>query len=431
MNKTLNIQLLLTGDELMSGDILDSNSAMIAQELKNLGLDLAKKTTVGDNLDTLITEINNITLDADILVINGGLGPTIDDLTALALSKATSTELKEHPQALTQIKAWCERRNSLLNAPNLKQALLPKNCAIIPNKNGSAPGFIVSHQQCDIYCTPGVPHELQTMLQEQIIPSIANLVPNSAISETTRLQVFGLGESSLQKTIDEQLPDWPSDIEIGFRAGKPLLEVKITCRNESALEQKEVWLDKLKTVLAGHYLGTVKNSPKTLAEHTLNLLQQHNYKLTCAESCTGGLISSLLTNISGSSANFEAGYVTYSNAMKTNMLAVNPVLIEQQGAVSKEVVLEMAKGALIKSKADLAIAVSGIAGPNGGTKEKPVGTVWVAWGSIDNLQSQCFLIPLARRYFQLYVANIGLDLIRRKLMKSIETPNYVIERGVK
>jgi len=186
MNKTLNIQLLLTGDELMSGDILDSNSAMIAQELKNLGLELAKKTTVGDNLELLIAEINAISQQADILIINGGLGPTIDDLTALALGKATSQELEQHPQAVEQIKAWCEKRNSPLNEPNLKQARLPKECTIIPNKNGSAPGFIVSHQQCDIYCTPGVPHELKTMLLEHMIPAIAKLVPSNTVSDTTR-----------------------------------------------------------------------------------------------------------------------------------------------------------------------------------------------------------------------------------------------------
>ncbi|WP_246058284.1 CinA family nicotinamide mononucleotide deamidase-related protein [Litorilituus lipolyticus] len=430
MNKTLNIQLLLTGDELMSGDILDSNSAMIAQELKNLGLELTKKTTVGDNLELLTAEINAISQQADILIINGGLGPTIDDLTALALGKATSQALEQHPQAVEQIKAWCEKRNSPLNEPNLKQAYLPKGCTIIPNKNGSAPGFIVSHQQCDIYCTPGVPHELKSMLLEHMIPAIAKLVPSNTVSDTIRLQVFGLGESSLQKTINEQLPDWPDDIEIGFRAGIPLLEVKLTCRSKQALQQKELWLVKLKSLLGDHYIETVQGSPKALAEHTLFLLQQSNYQISCAESCTGGLIASLLTNISGSSKSFEAGYVTYSNAMKIDMLSVKPELIEQHGAVSQQVVLAMAKGALVRSKSDLAIAVSGIAGPDGGSEEKPVGTVWIAWGSKEHLQSQCLLLPLSRKYFQQYVAHIALDLIRRRLLNSTETPNYVIERGV-
>lgn len=426
-----NVQLLLTGNELMTGDIVDSNSAMIAQQFKELGLDISRKVTIPDDLTLLVSEINHLAQKADILVINGGLGPTIDDLTAQALAKATKVELAEHPEALMHITNWCKNRGTPLNAPNLKQAMLPQGCKIIANRQGSAVGFKLNHAGCDIYCTPGVPRELQTMLIEQISPSIAKKLPSELITDVTRLQVFGLGESSLQKMVDEQLPDWPHGIELGFRAGMPLLEIKLTTTNQEDHNQKHIWQKRLTEILGDHLIAQIDNKPLSLAKHVLSTLTEQNLKVTTAESCTGGLIASMLTREAGASASFEAGFVTYSNAMKSKLLGVPEQLLMKYGAVSQEVVIAMAQGALEKSSADLAIAVSGIAGPDGGSDEKPVGTVWLAWGSKKTLKSLCLLMPLPRSYFQKYVASIGLDLIRRELIKSQEIPNYVIERQKK
>ena len=423
------VQLLLTGNELMTGDIVDSNSAMMAQVLKDIGLGVSRKVTVADDLTLLVNEITYMTSTSDILIINGGLGPTVDDLTAQALALAIGEELTQHPQALAHLTNWCQQRGAELNGPNLKQAILPKDCQIIANKNGSAVGFSVRYNDCDIYCAPGVPHELKTMLIDQIIPTISANLPIGLIADVTRLQVFGLGESSLQKMINEQLPQWPTAIDLGFRAGMPLLEVKLTTDTDEGLALKTIWQEKLAGVLGDHLIAEIKDKPKSLAEHLLNQLQQHNLQVTTAESCTGGLIASKLTEISGSSMNFEAGFVTYSNKMKTAMLDVPTDLFEQYGAVSEQVVVAMAKGSLVKSNADLTIAVSGIAGPNGGTKEKPVGTVWFAWGSIDDIKTQCLLLPYKRIKFQQFVAAIGLDLLRRYQQNLTATPNYITERS--
>jgi len=423
------VQLLLTGNELMTGDIVDSNSAMMAQELKGVGLEVARKVTVADDLSLLVSEINYMASTSDILIINGGLGPTIDDLTAQALAEAIAVGLNEHPDALAHITQWCERRGTELNAPNLKQAMLPKGCKIIANRSGSAVGFSVRHKDCDIYCTPGVPHELKTMLIEQIMPDITQHLPSSLICDVTRLQVFGLGESSLQELIDEKLPNWPVDIELGFRAGMPLLEVKLTTNTTKGLALKPQWQNKITHALGDHLIAEIHGKAKSLAEHLLVNLQQHKLKVTTAESCTGGLIASKLTEISGSSTSFEAGYVTYSNEMKTSMLNVPAELLQQHGAVSEAVVIAMARGALLKSNADLAIAVSGIAGPNGGSEDKPVGTVWLAWGSIDNIKTQCLLLPYKRRQFQQFVTAIGLDLVRRYQQNLTSLPNYIKERA--
>ncbi len=426
--KKPNVQLLLTGNELMTGDIVDSNSAMIAQQLKELGLDISRKVTIADDLAILVNEISQLAEHADILIINGGLGPTVDDLTAQALAKATNVKLTEHPKALEHLTTWCKKRRVKLSTPNLKQAILPQDCTIIPNNQGSAVGFKVNYLNCNIYCTPGVPRELKVMLTEQIMPDIAKSIPNKLILDVTRLQVFGLGESTLQKMVDDKLPDWPQSIELGFRAGMPLLEVKLTTTNQKAHDQKHIWQKKLIQILGDHVIAQINNEPLTLAKHVLLKLADNNLKITTAESCTGGLIASMITQEAGASALFEAGFVTYSNHMKTKLLGVQEQLLNNYGAVSHEVVIAMAQGALKNSSADLAIAVSGIAGPDGGSEKKPVGTVWIAWGSKNNLKSVCLLMPLPRHYFQKYIASIGLDLIRRELMDSQEIPYYIIER---
>ena len=423
-----NVQLLLTGNELMTGDIVDSNSAMIAQQFKELGLEISRKVTIADDIDLLVHEINQLAKHADILIINGGLGPTIDDLTAQAVAKAINVELTEPPKALEHLTAWCKKRDAPLNIPNLKQTILPQGCDIIANRQGSAVGFKVNYLACDIYCTPGVPRELQTMLEEQISPDIMKMLPSELITDVTRLQVFGLGESTLQKMVDEQLSDWPQNIELGFRAGIPLLEIKLTTTNMEAHNHKHIWQKKLIEILGDHLIAQIDNKPLSLAKHVLSKLSSRNLKVTTAESCTGGLIASMLTREAGASELFEAGFVTYSNSMKTKLLGVPEQLLIENGAVSEEVVIAMAQGALERSSADLAIAVSGIAGPDGGSVEKPVGTVWVAWGNKQNLKSVCLLMPLPRSYFQKYVASIGLDLIRRELINSQEIPHYVIER---
>jgi len=424
------VQLLLTGNELMTGDIVDSNSAMIAEQLKELGLNIFRKVTIADEMSLLVSEINHMAAQADILIINGGLGPTVDDLTAQALALATSVELKEHPQALAHLTDWCKKRNVQLNKPNLKQAILPEGCEIIANNQGSAVGFKVNHLNCDIYCTPGVPRELRTMLTEQIKPDISKNLPNELITDVTRLQVFGLGESTLQKMVNEQLSDWPSDIDLGFRAGMPLLEVKLTTNSQQAHQKKPYWQQQISTLLGDHLIAVIKDKPQSLAKNVLTKLAAKNLKITTAESCTGGLIASLLTKEAGASQSFEAGFVTYSNEMKTALLAVNESTLAEHGAVSEATVISMAEGALANSSADLVVSVSGIAGPDGGSKEKPVGTVWLAWGKKNQLKTICLLLPLSRSYFQQYVASIGLDLIRRELIESEALAHYIQERQV-
>ncbi|MFT5023721.1 MAG: nicotinamide-nucleotide amidase [Colwellia sp.] len=419
-----NVHLLLTGNELMTGDIVDSNSAMIAQQCKAIGIKISRKVTLADDLDLLAKEIEHLTKDADVLIINGGLGPTTDDLTAQALALATQRSLKQHPIALAHLKSWCEQRNAHLGKANLKQALLPENCNIIANRIGSAVGFSLTLNNCQIFCTPGVPRELNIMLDEEIIPELASQSNFTAEMDITRLQLFGIGESTLQSMLLKNFPDWPKEVEVGFRASSPLIELKLTVEKNEYLSIKVDLIQKIKTLLNDHIIEEIKDKPYSLAELVLQLCQQQNLKITTAESCTGGLIASEITKVSGSSSSFEAGFVTYSNNMKSKLLHVDENILEQYGAVSEQTVIAMAEGALSIAGADLVIAVSGIAGPTGGSKEKPVGSVWIAWGNKDKIHTKYFCIKANRENFQRMVAARSLDLIRRLLIESSQTPLY-------
>lgn len=418
------VHLLLTGNELMTGDIVDSNSAMIAQQCKAIGIKISRKVTLADDLDLLAKEIEHLTKEADVLIINGGLGPTTDDLTAQALALATQRSLKQHPIALAHLKTWCEQRNAHLGKANLKQALLPENCNIIANRIGSAVGFSLTLNDCQIFCTPGVPSELNIMLDEEIIPELASQSNFTAEMDITRLQLFGIGESTLQSMLVKNFPNWPKEVEVGFRASSPLIELKLTVEKNEYLSIKIDLIKKIKVLLNDHIIEEIKDKPYSLAELVLQLCQQKNLKITTAESCTGGLIASEITKISGSSSSFEAGFVTYSNNMKSKLLHVDENILEQHGAVSEQTVIAMAEGALAIAEADLVIAVSGIAGPNGGSAEKPVGSVWIAWGNKDKIHSKYFCIKANRENFQRMVAARSLDLIRRLLIESSQTPLY-------
>lgn len=414
------VNLLLTGDELMSGDIVDSNSAMIARYLADDGWSIRKKLTVGDDLDELVAALRWLAADCDVLLVNGGLGPTVDDLTAEALALACGVPLAEHPAALQHLQAWCARIGVPLNAANRKQALLPKDCAIVANAIGSAVGFAMTPGNCRIICTPGVPRELDIMLREEILPALRADFAAGA-SHVRRLALFGIGESTLQQRISDSIPDWPSDVELGFRAGFPQLDLKLTTHTAAARAQVEQLLPRLQPLIADFFIG---EGDASLPACTVQLLAARSQKITVAESCTGGQMAALLTQIPGASQVFDAGFVTYSNRIKHDVLAVENETLETVGAVSEAVVLQMARGALRRSGADYAVAVSGIAGPDGGTPDKPVGTVWIAWGSHDRLRTKCLQVRLPRQQFQQYVSHVGLDLIRRTLLGIEAEPPY-------
>jgi len=421
----MNIQLLMTGNELMSGVTVDSNSAMIAQALSPLGLVVQARSTIGDDMGLLVSELQRLSASADVLIVNGGLGPTVDDLTAEALAHAAGLPLAEHAEALAHVTQWLAKRGVPLNAANRKQALLPTGCELVDNPVGSAPGFRLMLGNCLVICTPGVPSELRRMLVDSIIPLLQSRFPDIEPVLETRLHVFGMGESGIQQLLNDTFPEWPDAIELGFRAGLPTLEVKLRSHGHASRGLHEHWKQEVLSVIGEH---VVAEGDDTIAKAFVRLLTERQLTVTTAESCTGGLMAAMITEVPGASAMFEAGFVTYSNAMKTELLGVDPMTLDKEGAVSESVVLQMAEGALAHSSADYAVAVSGIAGPEGGTEAKPAGTVWIAWGKRGAIRARCLFFPLGRRNFQSLVAALGLDLVRRDILGITSEPRYFRER---
>lgn len=419
------IQLLLTGNEIMSGDTVDSNSAMIAQRLGEAGLEVARKVTLGDDPAALKRELADLAARSDVVIVNGGLGPTVDDLTAEILAAVAGVSIEEHAGARAHVEDWCARRGAVVNDANLKQALLPAGCEVVPNPVGSAVGFQLAIGECLVICTPGVPGELQQMLGT-VLDSMAAHLGEFTAGSVLRLQTFGIGESNAQQLIADAGIDWPAEVELGFRAGAPQMEIKLTVRDREHTPLQLQCRDRLLALFGDHVIGEGDTS---MAGRVLELLIDSGKTLATAESCTGGLIASMLTRVPGSSAGFHAGFVTYSNDIKQSVLGVQASTLEAHGAVSEAVVIEMARGAMQRAGADYAIAVSGIAGPDGGTADKPVGTVWIAWGSDGDIRTRGLCWPVERTLFQTMIAAAGLDMVRRMLLGLDSEPRYFAQRS--
>lgn len=420
MSQHKKVALLLTGNELMSGDTVDSNSSRIAISLGERQIAITKKITVGDDQELLRESLRALCQDAGVVIINGGLGPTEDDLTAEVVADVLGERLTDHPKAIKHLEEWCEKRGLELNASNLKQAHLPESADIVDNPIGSAVGFAVEIGESLVITTPGVPVELTAML-----PEIGQRVAQRVGSGTTyirRLQTFGIGESTIQELVNERNQDWPEGVVLGFRSGLPQLELKLQVDDEALLEKRDQAEQLLLELIGDHVIGEDSDQ---LAMALQRVLVEKRMTLTTAESCTGGLIASLITKEAGSSQVFGAGFVTYANTAKQQVLHVSEDTINSHGAVSEGVVRAMLLGALTKANADIGIAVSGVAGPGGGSEDKPVGTVWLAWGTRDKNNAIRLQIPGSRERFQILVAAIGLDLMRRQLLELPPIPHYI------
>lgn len=409
----MKISLLLTGNELMSGDTVDTNSNYLAQSLKDLNLVPYIKKVVGDDIGLLVSSLQELAEVSDVLIVNGGLGPTVDDLTALALSRAVDSPIERNMAALQKLEDWAQPRGFVLTESNLKQTDLPKVCQIIENPFGSAVGFTCVHSDCLIICTPGVPSEFKPMVENSVLPLIRQHGKIEATSKITRLRLFGITESGLQDMVNAYFPDWPAEVDLGFRVQLPVIEIKVATVGEQYDELNKHWTEKFRAKFSDYVIGM---DSTRLSQALNDALRNAGKKICVAESCTGGLIASGITSEAGSSEVFEAGFVVYSNRIKHSILGVSMETLEQYGAVSEQVVLELVGGALARSDADIALAISGVAGPGGGTEEKPVGTVWMAWGDQHKTQARKFLFPVHRVGFQRTAAAIAMDLVRRELL---------------
>ena len=414
----------MTGSELMSGDIVDSNSAFIAQALAEIGLAVDEKVTVGDKLDALQQQISRLCRESRLLIINGGLGPTTDDLTAEVLARVNKEQLVVNRDAENHIISWCSMRGIKANNANLKQALLPTSARIFPDAPGSAPAFYLNFDNCLVIATPGVPSELKHITHHHLLSFISQHLDYAPAHSWEKFHLLGIGESRLQQLIHEETSDIEDHIEIGYRAAFPALELKLRPMPGSAPDNPQFAQAK-QQILALLQPFIINTTTENFAKRLVNALQQQNKRFSCAESCTGGMIASEITSVPGASAVFPGSIISYSNPIKQQLLKVSAETLNQYGAVSEQTAIAMLQGILAVMSTDYAVAVTGIAGPGGGSPEKPVGTVWVAWGTREKNRAICLHIPLGRALFQRLVTTLALDLIYRELCGEDSIPAYL------
>ncbi|HLT59373.1 MAG: competence/damage-inducible protein A [Limnochordales bacterium] len=409
-------ELVMIGTEMLLGEIVDSNAARIAQRLAALGIHVYFKTTVGDNWTRMALALSQALSRADIVITSGGLGPTQDDLTREVVAAVLGVPLVEDPEALAHVEGWFRRMQREMPASNRKQALVPQGAVVIPNPRGTAPGIIARRGHQAVICLPGVPYELTAMMDESVIPYLErHFAPNGRLHSRV-LKFYGIGESALAERLGDLLN--MENPTVATYAGRAEVRVRITARTSDGTAPEDLLAPVEAEVRrrAGEYLyGVDQDTLETVAGRALAAL---GWTVGLAESCTGGLIAARLTNVPGSSAYFLGSVVAYSNEAKAQLLGVPPDVLAEHGAVSAPVAEAMAAGAMERLGATMGVSVTGIAGPGGGTPEKPVGLVYIGlargdWREVHRLQ-----LAGDRERIRWHTSQAALDLIRRHAQRA-------------
>jgi len=405
--------LINTGTELLLGDVLNTHLRFIAREIFPLGLRIERQITVPDG-DSIRAAIEESLGAAEIIFITGGLGPTTDDITREITAELLGLELKHDPEILRAIQERAARRGFRLTDRVARQADVPEGATVLPNEHGSAPGLYLSRNETKkrlhLFLLPGPPRELHPMFRNSVLPILRSMVPGETATDYRMFRIAGMGESLVEEAVGEQLLALPG-LELGYCARPGEIDLRLL-GNSVVLDQAErIVKEKLGTAI-------FSTDGSDLEQAVVRLLTDRNQTLAVAESCTGGYLAHRITNVPGASAVLLAGYVTYSNEAKVDLLGVIPDLIEKNGAVSKQVALAMAEGARARANADFALATTGIAGPGGGSEEKPVGTVFIALAARDQPASvKKGFFPDDRPTFKELTTQTALEMLRRRLLE--------------
>ena len=417
-------EIVATGDEIRTGALIDSNSAYIAAKLEENGFAVARHTCVGDDLDFLMGAFTEVGSRAEVAIVTGGLGPTSDDLTAEAAAKAAGVTLDLNPFALHSVENFFKARQRTMNAAGKKQAMLPSGAKCLPNPHGTAPGFGLKISNCQFFFLPGVPREMRRMLSDQVLPQlIAARGDRRRFYRSRTLATFGLTESRTFERLAGLQKAFPR-ISLGLQVSFPAIHVKLYANgtherqlNADLTAAAEWVIEKM-----GHKVFSPQGDPMEKAVG--DLLVEKQATLALAESCTGGLIANLLTDVSGSSDYFVFSGVTYSNEAKIDILKVSRETIGAHGAVHEQTAIEMARGARHAASATYGLATSGIAGPTGGTAEKPVGTVCIGLATPQSSVGHRFHFWFGdRKLHKQMFAAVALDVLRRELL-GVPPPSF-------
>ncbi len=408
----MHIEILNTGTELLLGNTLNTHGSWFGRQLFNMGLRVARQSTVPDG-EAIREAFHEMVLRSDAILITGGLGPTSDDLTREIVAEALGLELHQDEHALRTLEQFFAIRGKSMVAANLKQALVPTGADVLPNPNGTAPGLYLPPRinrlsNCAIFLLPGPPRELYPMFHNEVAPRLRSLSGCSDVACVCELKFTGIGESDFHHGIDDELAAL-TGLEYGYCARMGEVDLRLIGTDQMILTARELVLGKFSDCL-------ISDDGSSLESTVVRLLREKSKKLATAESCTGGLVANRLTNVPGCSEVYTHGWVTYANEAKSDQLHVPAELLEQYGAVSEEVARAMAEGALKESGADYALSVTGIAGPSGGTEEKPVGTAWLGLAVRGgNTQAIKVFHPRNRKDFKQAVSQSALNLVRLEI----------------
>jgi nicotinamide-nucleotide amidase len=408
MSASWPVEVINTGTELLFGSVVNTHLAYLGQQLFSLGLRVDRQTTVPDG-PAIADVVREATARSRLVIITGGLGPTSDDVTREVVAELTGRNLRFDENLFAKIEGHVLKRGFRFSDAIKRQAYIIEGATVLPNDFGTAPGLYlpVTPAFPDLLMLPGPPRELRPMFQTYAVPLIRKIIGHPNLHAEV-FRTSGIGESAIQELVGADLAAIPA-IEVGYCAHVGAVDLRLI-GSESAVKQgATIVRDKL-----GSYV--VSNDGKQLEEIVVELLTKRNETVAVAESCTGGLLASTITNVSGSSAVFLEGSVTYSNEAKIRTLSVPPLLIQRLGAVSDKVAAAMAEGARTRSAATYALSTTGVAGPTGGTEEKPVGTVFIGFASaMGATEVQKLFYPTDRLTFKQVVTQRALDLLRRKL----------------
>ncbi|MCO6438325.1 MAG: competence/damage-inducible protein A [Phycisphaerae bacterium] len=411
--------ILSIGTELVSGQTLDTNAAWLAEQLSAVGCRVVRHVTVGDELEDITRAFREAMECAGTVMATGGLGPTADDLTRQALANALGRELVESAEALAQIEALFARWQRTMSDANRLQALMPEGCEIIPNPRGTAPGihFQGAARSLDIFVLPGVPSEMKAMFAESVLPAV-RARSGGAVTLVARLNSFGMSEANVGEALADLMARDRNPL-VGTTASAGVIGVRILATSTNEADARAVLgadVAEVRRRLGEHVFG---EGDETLQESVAKRLFETKKTVATAESCTGGLLAKRLTDVPGSSTYFLRGYVSYSNESKIELLGVAAELIQEYGAVSEEVARAMASGCRRASGADFALSVTGVAGPGGGTAEKPVGLVYVGLADGSGVAVRRLMVGshLTREEIRDRTCKMALNMLRRKMMR--------------
>ena len=427
-------EIITIGDELLIGQVVDTNSAWMAERLNEVGISLHQITSVHDNREHILKALDEAFSRADIVLTTGGLGPTKDDITKHVMCEYFGTSLVEDSHVRAYVHELYKDRPEALNRLTATQWLVPESATILPNRLGSAPIMVFENEVKGerlkvkgegqnskfLIALPGVPHEMKIAMSEQVLPFIRLKVKGERreamdIVHKTIL-VHGIPESKLAILIEEWENALPSSIHLAYLPKDGIIRLRLSTYGEATEDELQSHIDTLLPLISNYLLATEDISLEALAGR---LLSQQGMTIATAESCTGGRLAAALNAQSGSSAYYMGSVVAYDNSVKTNILGVSPETLNSEGAVSESTVRQMAEGVRALLHTDYAIATSGIAGPTGGTPDKPVGTVWIAWATPNGTEAQCFHFGAAREREQITLRAVTESLVR--LVKTLST----------